>query len=142
MATPASNDGSPVDQLLSEYEQLLERRARLLSAHADVWAKFGPYGTAFLRRNVEEMRLRKKFRESGEIDSEQALKEEVFCSERWAKVVDALESGRRVFFEQKGELEITARRLGLLTARIRLAGLSIGDINSNETSSQEGPEGG
>lgn len=135
------NHTSTVDQLLTEYEQLLDRRAQLLSEHASTWAKFGFNGTATLRRNIEEARLRQKFRHNDGIGSEQHLKDEVACSPRWNKVVDALEEGRRLYFQQKAELEITATRLGLLSARIRLAGLSLADIPGADAVGEDAQEG-
>lgn len=126
---------NPVDALLVEYEDLLSARAELLLAHSAAWARYGPGGTASLLRYRKEARLKQQTRASNPGWTEQQLKDEVAGSDAWEATLKAIEQGRSQYHEQKAQLEVSVRRLALLTARIRLAGLVVGDLAEGDDAS-------
>lgn len=118
--------------LLAEYERLLDERAALLDDHAPVWARYGPGGTAAMLRSHKVAKLKKKLRDDHSEWSEARLQESVEGAEEFATMIRSIEERRTEYSRQKDALDLSSRRLALLTTRIRLAGAAIGDATSGE----------
>ena len=126
-----------LDALLAESDRLLEERAALLAAHAPLWARYGNGGTAALLRGHKEAKLKQRLRDQNPRWSETRLQEELSAMDEWAAIIKALEDRRQEYCQQKDALDISARRLALLTTRIHLAGAMLDDKDLPELAATE-----
>jgi len=132
---------SSLDTLLVEYDRLLTEREEFLTAHSALWARYGPGGTAALLRSRKEARLKQEIRELNPRWTERRLEDSVAASESWGATLKAMETGRHEYHEQKARLDVSARRLALLSARIRLAGAAIVEIEDSGVTSASTDDG-
>jgi hypothetical protein len=85
-------------------------------------------------RYRKEARLKQQIRVSNPGWTEQQLKDQVAASDAWEETLKAIEMGRSQYHEEKAHIEVSARRLALLKARIRLAGLVVGEVADGDES--------
>lgn len=117
---PWRHEKSMDQQLLDELDRALEERRALLLAHAAQWARYGRGGTFTVLRNHAEAKLKCALRAEQPDWTEQQLKDAVSASPKWKSALDRLEEGRTQYFKERAELDLSAQRLELLSARLRL----------------------